>query len=77
MLTRYLAASAITVVGLLGSGLSAQAQDAREAEILGFHQLCEHGDRRACVRFGVLIQQNADRQVAWRHAHPDWFWWER
>ena len=57
MLTRSLAACAITVAGFIGSGLSAQAQDAREAEILGFHQLCDHGDRRACVRFGMLISR--------------------
>ena len=52
------------------------AQDAREAEIMHQHQACDHGDRRACVRFGMLIQQNHDHMQAWRHSHPDWFWWE-
>jgi hypothetical protein len=55
----------------------AHAQDAREAEIIGFHQLCEKGDRRACVRFGILIGQNQQRHADWRGAHADWFWWER
>ena len=36
------------------------AQNAREAEIIGFHQLCDKGDRRACVRFGILIGENRD-----------------
>ena len=36
----------------------ARAQNAVEAEILGFHQLCDKGDRKACVRFGILIGQN-------------------
>ena len=36
----------------------AHAQNAIEAEIVGFHQLCEKGDRKACVRFGILIGRN-------------------
>ncbi len=52
------------------------AQDAREAEMIGMHQLCDHGDRKACIKFGMMIQQNHDRIEAWRHAHPEWFWFE-
>jgi hypothetical protein len=48
-----------------------------EAEMLGFHQLCEKGDRKACVRFGILIGQNQQRHADWRKAHGDWWWWER
>ena len=55
----------------------AQAQNAAEAEMIGFHQLCEKGDRRACVRFGILIGQNQQRHADWRKAHADWWWWER
>jgi hypothetical protein len=55
----------------------AQAQNAVEAEMIGFHQLCEKGDRRACVRFGILIGQNQQRHADWRRAHADWWWWER
>jgi hypothetical protein len=54
----------------------AQAQGNVEAEILGFHQLCDKGDRRACVRFGILIGQNQQRHADWRRAHADW-WWEK
>jgi hypothetical protein len=55
----------------------ARAQGAVEAEIIGFHQLCEKGDRKACVRFGILIGRNEQRSVDWRRAHADWFWYER
>jgi hypothetical protein len=53
----------------------AHAQNGVEAEMIGFHQLCEKGDRKACVRFGILIGQN-QRHADWRRAHADW-WWER
>jgi hypothetical protein len=55
----------------------AHAQNAVEAEMIGFHQLCEKGDRKACVRFGILIGQNQQRHADWRRAHADWWWWER
>ena len=55
----------------------AHAQGAMEAEILGFHQLCEKGDRKACVRFGILIGRNEQRNADWRRSHADWFWFER
>jgi len=56
---------------------SAHAQNNVEAEIIGFHQLCEKGDRKACIRFGILIGRNEQRGADWRRAHADWFWWER
>jgi hypothetical protein len=55
----------------------AQAQNNVEAEITGFHQLCEKGDRKACIRFGILIGRNEQRGADWRRAHAEWFWWER
>jgi hypothetical protein len=54
----------------------AHAQGAGEAEIIGFHQLCQQGDRKACVRFGILLGRNEQRHADWRRAHGDWFWWE-
>jgi hypothetical protein len=69
------------VVGISGmaaiGSAPAQAQNAVEAEMLGFHQLCDKGDRKACIRFGILIGQNQQRHADWRRAHADWFWWER
>ena len=55
----------------------AHAQNAVEAEMIGFHQLCEKGDRKACIRFGILIGRNEQRGADWRRAHTEWFWWER
>ena len=55
----------------------ARAQSDVEAEMLGFHQLCDKGDRKACVRFGILIGKNEQRHADWRKSHDEWFWWER
>jgi hypothetical protein len=66
----------VTAAGAIGPA-PAQAQDATEAEMIGFHQLCQKGDRRACVRFGILIGRNEQRHADWRRLHADWWWWER
>jgi hypothetical protein len=58
------------------SSVPAAAQSAREAEIIGFHALCERGDKRACVQFGILIGENRERRDEWRRAHREWFWFE-
>jgi hypothetical protein len=55
----------------------AHAQNNVEAEMLGFHQLCDKGDRKACVRFGILLGKNEQRHADWRRGHAEWFWWER
>jgi hypothetical protein len=55
----------------------AHAQGGVEAEMIGYHELCNKGDRRACIRFGILIGQNQRRHADWRRAHADWWWWER
>ncbi len=54
----------------------ASAQNAHEAEIIGFHALCDKGDRKACVRFGMMIEHDRDMHAEWRRTHPEWFWWE-
>jgi NAD(P)H-dependent flavin oxidoreductase YrpB (nitropropane dioxygenase family) len=70
-------AIAIGISGMAGIvATPAHAQDAAEAEIIGFHQLCQKGDRKACVRFGILIGRNEQRHADWRRAHADWWWWE-
>ena len=73
-----LAASALSIAAAAGVSMSgpARAQTDRQAEILGFHQLCDHGDRKACIRFGMLLGQNMERHAEWRRAHPEWWWWE-
>jgi len=55
----------------------ARAQTDVEAEMIGYHQLCDRGDRRACIKFGILIGRNQQRNADWRRAHAEWFWWER
>ncbi len=52
--------AAAVLCAAFGAGVPvAQAQDAREAQLIGFHQLCERGDKAACVKFGMMLQQNA------------------
>jgi hypothetical protein len=78
MFWRSAAVAAGFAASVVGGALSpADAQSAREAEIVGFHQLCEKGDRRACVHFGILIDENRAAHAEWRRVHPDWWWWER
>ncbi|WP_237476870.1 hypothetical protein [Lichenibacterium dinghuense] len=73
---RIAALCAVAVAGIVGGG-AARADDAREAQLIGFHQLCDHGDRGACVKFGMLLQQNRDRHDEWRRSHPEFFFFER
>jgi hypothetical protein len=80
MTLRRLMTALMIAAGVGGSaGMVASPAHAQnvEAEIIGFHQLCEKGDRKACVHFGILIGRNEQRSADWRRAHADWFWWER
>jgi hypothetical protein len=81
MILRPLMTAVVIAAGVSGTAAivatPVHAQSALEAEMIGFHQLCEKGDRRACVRFGILIGQNQQRHADWRKAHADWWWWER
>jgi hypothetical protein len=67
------------LLGVIAAGSSAvvRAQSAREAEMIGFHQLCDRGDRKACIRFGIMIGENRERHAEWRRAHPEFWWWVR
>ena len=75
MLNKFFAVTAIAGAFLSWSSVC-QAESARDAEIIGFHQLCDKGDRKACVRFGMLIEHNKDMHADWRRTHPEFFWWE-
>jgi hypothetical protein len=81
MIFRTLMTAVIVAAAACGSAAMvaspAHAQGAAEAEMIGFHQLCEKGDRKACVRFGILIGRNEQRHADWRRSHGEWFWWER
>jgi hypothetical protein len=73
---RLIAAAGAAIIILSIPQTTARAQSAEEAEMVGFHQLCEKGDRRACIKFGILLGRNQQRHADWRRAHADWFWWE-
>ena len=73
---RLVAAAGAAIIILSIPQTTARAQSAEEAEMVGFHQLCEKGDRRACIKFGILLGRNQQRHADWRRAHADWFWWE-
>jgi hypothetical protein len=74
---RHIILAATTAVFLSMPITFAQAQEGREGEIIGLHQLCDSGDRRACIRFGMLLQENREHHEDWHHNHPEWFWWQR
>ncbi len=45
--------------------------------MLALREGCEDGDRRACVRLGILIGEHRERRAAWRREHPEVFFYER
>ena len=77
MNSKWIVALGLAVAAAGAMPATAVAQSAREAELIGFHQLCEKGDRRACVRFGIMIGESRERHAEWRRLHREWFWWER
>ncbi|PWT90763.1 MAG: hypothetical protein C5B56_04905 [Proteobacteria bacterium] len=66
------AAIIISSAVILGSA-PAQAQDRATSEGKRLHQLCEGGDKRACVRFGMMMNENRARHDEWRKSNPE-FW---
>jgi len=70
------AALAVVAACTVASPIPARAQSDVQAELLGFHQLCDRGDRKACVKFGMILGRMQERHAEWRRLHPEWFWWE-
>jgi hypothetical protein len=54
-----------------------ERRDEVRERMLDLRERCEDGDRRACVRFGIIIGENRERRAQWRHENPEAFWWER
>jgi hypothetical protein len=52
-------------------------RDELGARMVLLREGCEDGDRRACVRLGIIIGENRERRAAWRHEHPEVFFYER
>src|SRR5262249_17705174 len=55
----------------------ARYQDELGERLMEYRVACEDGDRRACVRLGILIGENRERRAAWRREHPEAFFYER
>jgi hypothetical protein len=53
------------------------ARDPLRERMLQLREGCEDGDRRACVRLGIIIGENRARREAWRREHPELFFYER
>jgi hypothetical protein len=56
---------------------SRTARDELNDRTLSLRAACEDGDRRACVRLGIIISENRERRAAWRREHPEVFFYER
>jgi hypothetical protein len=52
-------------------------RDELRDRMLEYRQGCDEGDRRACVRLGILIGEHRERRAAWRREHPEVFFYER
>ena len=55
----------------------APVRDELSVRMMDLRERCEDGDRRACVRLGILIGENRERRAAWRREHPEVFFYER
>lgn len=52
-------------------------RDELREELVGLRVACNDGDRRACVRLGIIIGEHRERRDEWRREHPDVFFYER
>jgi hypothetical protein len=55
----------------------APPRDELRSRMFQLREACEDGDRRACVRFGVIIGENRERRAQWRRENPELFSYER
>jgi hypothetical protein len=55
----------------------APVRDELSDRMMDFRARCEDGDRRSCVRLGILIGENRNRREMWRREHPEVFFYER
>jgi hypothetical protein len=51
--------------------------DELSLRLVEFREGCEHHDRNACVRLGILIGENRERRAAWRREQPEAFFYDR
>jgi hypothetical protein len=55
----------------------APPRDEVRARMFEAREACEDGDRRACVRLGIIIGENRERRAQWRRENPELFFYER
>jgi len=55
----------------------APPRDELRARMFELREACEDGDKRACVRFGIIIGENRERRAQWRRENPELFSYER
>ena len=60
-----------------GPGGPPSGRDDLRERMMGLRDACDSGDRRACVRFGIIIGENRERRAQWRRESPDLFWWDQ
>jgi hypothetical protein len=58
-------------------GARAAARDELRERMLELREACDDGDRRSCIRLGIIIGENRERRAQWRREHPDVFAYER
>jgi hypothetical protein len=68
-------ATLLLAIGVMRTPAHADAW-AGEERMRRLHFDCDHGDRRACVQFGVMVGENRERHAEWHRTHPEWWWWE-
>ena len=68
-LTLIAVAATISSVG----SLPVQAQDRVTSEGQRLHKLCSDGDKGACIRFGMMFNENRAHHEEWRRSHPEFF----
>ncbi len=67
--------ASLAVLALVATTAVAKA-DPFDEHMRHLHEACGAGDRGACVKFGIEIGRHQEREAAWRHNHPEWYWYE-
>jgi hypothetical protein len=55
----------------------AYARDELRREMFHLRAECDEGERRACVRLGIIIGEHREHVAEWRREHPELFFYER